>query len=267
MKTLHTQLGQGERDLWMGATGTGKSALALLIAEKCPDAHFTIVDADTNARVERLARVEFPDVWARGQVTVERIDGEDFEEWDQVIKDHAPKIGADDWFVLDGFDLWSATQDYDQMRNFGRTRDEYYDALASSKDTGKDRDWKWMKALYRRVMKPLAKVEGHVVLTTQTQDFREKGDNALRTTYGSRGIQYRHRGHGELAEWPVKLLVMEKTRGGEIAYTTVKGLGGAATAWDREVIARERIAHRYLLELARFKYADINDDEKEEGAA
>jgi len=228
-----------ERLLLFGGGGTGKTTAVLSVARRVPDAHFHVLDTDISYAYQRALALDFPDVEARGQITVHELD-----EWEAFVSATESVVEKGDhdkdFLVFDTVTwAWETVQAWmsDQVHGediadfMRRLRTETRDAKdaagkddsisAFNKQLTEGMNWPIINKEYRRkVTSRLQKWHGHFIMTAEATDVGRRDDEELKQIYGSLGI--RPAGQKSLHHVAATNLFLSKRGHDQFLMTTVK---------------------------------------------
>lgn len=246
-----------EKILVMGPWGTGKTTDWLNIAkwskETGSKAKFFALDTDNalDAFLEPGTQYEELD-WRRGG-NVEWQHVFEWEEYTAALDVFRPKIGPDDWSVVDFISpAWDAVQAHYVEEIFKSGMAEYFLEARKLKAGGNPldgwKDWGPINKMYKQWMNGLLhRTPGHKFFTAEVDAIRDSDDKGIKATFGAYGV--RPKGQKQLGHQPHTILLGAVDRQGDITHTTIK---------DRERQPFERkpikeFAIDYLVQVAGWK--------------
>jgi hypothetical protein len=163
---------------------------------------------------------------ARRGGNVEWVPAYEWPEYEAAIKSFGPKVGPDDWTIVDFVSpAWEAVQNFYINEIFKTDSADYFLQARKNLKGGNPldgwKDWQYINRLYKAWINAyLHRVGGHKYMTAQAESIRETDDKALRALFGSFGV--RPRGQKELGYQAHTILLGSGNRAGETFVTTIK---------------------------------------------
>lgn len=170
-----------ERFTFFGDGGAGKSNAVCNMARYMPDRKFYVVETDISPAYDRLLALEYPDVEANGNMTIQQAG--DWDEFTAIMDEYDAYRSPTDWLVVDnGTFTWPWCQEQHIEATYGMDIDTMQAKLkAQFKDDAKGyfaaladmMQWpiinkKYTKGYYRHFMKwPGPAVQVQLAKTTK----------------------------------------------------------------------------------------------------
>lgn len=231
-----------ERILAFGVQGTGKSHAIAMMAKRCPNNQFWVLDND-QAWPRLLTHPDLAGLNAEdgGNVHIFDVDNSDFEQHVDVVKQISAQSEPDDWCVLDMWTpTWDAVQSWFSDQVFDQSIEDYFVEVrkmkSTSKQGGEDKtlaafegfmDWPVINKVYTgKWVNPILRLRCHLYATAEQAKVEEGGkgrqgdDKDIKNMFGPYGVK--PKGQKRTGHLFQTVLLMTKNRVGEYRFTTIK---------------------------------------------
>ncbi len=242
-----------ERILLFGGGGAGKTTAVLSILRHIHKGKAWIIDDDYSYAYSRALYTEFSDI-DPDRVEVIEVDA----DWDECVEALARVVAEGDpehdWLVIDPFSpLWDYVQSWMSTKVHSSDLDEYVvnlraesaDIKSFNKELSEAMNWPIVNRVWTdKVLKPLRKWKGHLLLVCEAQQTGRNDDDEARDLFGHLGLKPagQKRNH-HIASTNI---LLSKSGHGEYRMTTAKDRNRE----DMEKVAFEDFALDYLRDVA-----------------